>query len=275
MTMLVRRGMDRLGAAVNALLRPTGVRLVRRPVYEAERTTLGNVVQCRVADETLVEHLRQFRPHPSVEQAADVAALVYSPAWNLTYQHQLSPLRHFLPGARLREGYRFLDVGAAVGQLGNQLSRLNFTGHYVGIDVGGAFLSIAHRQCPPTNANRSPHFIQADAACLPFDTGTFDVVFSRSTLVAQQDWKRALQEMLRVSVKWLILLETPFHEQKDETVYFMQCSKNHTALLCAFTQDAFVRQLPQTANVQITPGEESEIANFGRFRWHNIVIELR
>jgi ubiquinone/menaquinone biosynthesis C-methylase UbiE len=267
--------LDRVGGALNTLLRPTGIRLTRRTVYDAERRTLGRVVQCRVSDEGFIEHIRKYRPHPPVEQAADLAALVYSPAWNLTYRRQLEPLFGFLAETELPPGYRFLDVGAAVGQLEDQLRRKDFRGRYVGIDIGGAFLSIARRQCPAIEHNAPPQFIQADAACLPFGTGVFEVVFSRSTLVAQQDWKRALGEMTRVAAKWLILLDTPFHEGKDETVYFMQFSKNHSALLCSFTRDAFERHLPRSAKVMVTTGEESEIVNFGKFRWHHIIIQVR
>jgi ubiquinone/menaquinone biosynthesis C-methylase UbiE len=233
---------------------------------------LGELAQCHIADDEIVEHLRKFRPKPSAKQSAELERLVYSSSWNQGYERSLEPLRCFFEQASLPEKWRFLDVGSAVGQLVPHLRQMHFTGRYVGIDIGEQFLSVARRR-----AMEIPWpalFIQADGTCLPFANGAFDVVFSRSTLWALHNWKQALHEILRVSSKYVILLDTPFHQGHEKTAYFMQLSKNHTAMLSTFSRETFCTQLPSSAKVCITPGEESDVLNFGAFRWHNVFIEL-
>lgn len=261
-----------MGRVLNAMLRPFGLRLVRRAAHSEVNKILGDVVQCHLADDELIEHLRQFHPKPSAKQAAEVERIVFSPSWNRTYQRSVEPLRDFLEATSLPETWWFLDVGSAVGQLLPQLRDMRFTGRYVGVDIGGQFLSCARRRS--MDMPWPAPFIQADAAYLPFAAGAFNVVFSRSTLVAQQDWRKALREMLRVSSKYVILLDTPFHQGNEQTTYFMQLSKNHAAMLCTLSRQALYEQLPPNAKVHLVPGEESDIVNGGSFRWHNVCIEL-
>jgi len=87
-----------------------------------------------------------------------------------------------------------LEVGCGTGRF--LLSLGKNTSKAIGVDRDEAMLDIARSHTPPTAT--SFHWIQADAASLPFPDGAFDVVFESTLLCFQSDPARVIWEMVRV-----------------------------------------------------------------------------
>ena len=104
-------------------------------------------------------------------------------AWVQTY---LEP--HLFPGAQV------LDVGCGPGTILRAVAT-DRRAHGVGIDVG----SVRIRQAQEKNADkRSLKFFPGDVQGLQFESGTFDVVYSRMLLQYVADKEKAVAEMVRV-----------------------------------------------------------------------------
>lgn len=101
--------------------------------------------------------------------------------------------RHLLALAPPVEGARLIDLGAGTGALccalGEKLQTLR---QVVGCDLSSAMLTHAARRvaalCPTV----------ADAAQLPFRSGSFDLATANCVLSHLQDYRRALREVVRV-----------------------------------------------------------------------------
>jgi SAM-dependent methyltransferase len=85
---------------------------------------------------------------------------------------------------------RLLHLGCGLGAKTETLRRLGYDA--VGVDVDDALVARARVSFP------RPHFVTADAQRLPFGDGSFDVVFSFSTLQLVDDREQALREAARV-----------------------------------------------------------------------------
>src|SRR5262245_2023769 len=234
-------GLNKMGRAVNHLLRPFGLRVTRvapkQSASDAEASPLGRVVQCWVSDDGFIDYIRQRPKRTNAAQVQALEKLYFEGNNYFKYRPSFEPLVTFLGRAPLPKDFSLLDVGCAVGQLVPVLQEIGFTGPYVGIDVVEGFVSAASRGFG--SASSQYRFMHFDALKMPFEDHAFDVVYSRSTLISTYDWQEALRQHLRVARKWVLLFQVPFHEGPPETIYFLQHSKAHTSLLCSFTQDAF------------------------------------
>ena len=104
-------------------------------------------------------------------------------AWVQTY---LEP--HLFPGAQV------LDVGCGPGTILRAVAK-DRRAHGVGIDVG----PVRIRQAQEKNADKgSLQFFRGDVQGLQFESGTFDVVYSRMLLQYVADKEKAVGEMVRV-----------------------------------------------------------------------------
>ena len=104
--------------------------------------------------------------------------------WVQTY---LEP--HLFPGAQV------LDVGCGPGTILRAAASSDRRARGVGIDLG----PVRIRQAKEKNLdNRSLQFFRGDVQELQFESGTFDVVYSRMLLQDVPDKEKAVAEMVRV-----------------------------------------------------------------------------
>jgi SAM-dependent methyltransferase len=97
--------------------------------------------------------------------------------------------------AGIRRGDKVLDVGCGTGVLAREaLRRVGQEGRVVGLDLNEGMLAVAARR-EPTIAWR-----QGDAASLPFEEASFDVVVSQFALMYFPDRVASLREMWRTLV---------------------------------------------------------------------------
>jgi SAM-dependent methyltransferase len=89
-------------------------------------------------------------------------------------------------------GRRTLDVGCGEGRLSRDLTRLRH--HVVGIDASPTMLAAARKADPAFEV------YLADAAALPLDAGSFDLVVAFMALQDVDDLEGAVQEAARVLV---------------------------------------------------------------------------
>lgn len=87
---------------------------------------------------------------------------------------------------------KILDVGCGAGFLSNALAQEGFT--VTGVDLSHEKLNEAKQQ----DATSSVRYIVANPLCLPFRSGTFDVVTAMDFLEASVDASQVINEMSRV-----------------------------------------------------------------------------
>lgn len=97
-----------------------------------------------------------------------------------------------------QSGDRILDVGCGSGWFTRRLSGLAGVG-VVGVDVDEASLAFG-RRCDPRTG-----YLLADALSLPFAEGCFDLTVSITALGFTGDWRRALQEIVRVTRRRFVI----------------------------------------------------------------------
>ena len=94
--------------------------------------------------------------------------------------------------AGIRRGDRVLDVGCGTGVLAREaLGRVGQEGQVVGLDLNEGMLAVAARTEPKIE------WRQGDAASLPFEDMSFDVVVSQFALMYFPDRVASLREMWR------------------------------------------------------------------------------
>jgi SAM-dependent methyltransferase len=94
--------------------------------------------------------------------------------------------------ARIRTGDRVLDVGCGTGVLAREAHRrVGREGRVVGLDLNEGMLAVAARTEPKIE------WRQGDAASLPFEDASFDVVVSQFALMYVPDRATSLREMWR------------------------------------------------------------------------------
>lgn len=104
---------------------------------------------------------------------------------------------HLIDLAEPRAGERVLDVGCGTGIVVRSVAPLvGEDGSVTGIDVNPDMLAVARR----VSATSRPaiDWREGDAAALPFDDASFDVVFSQYAMQFFPDLHAALREMRRV-----------------------------------------------------------------------------
>lgn len=96
--------------------------------------------------------------------------------------------------AALQPGERVLDVCAGTGDLALELARSG--GQVIGADFCAPMLS--HAVGKSEGAERRPHYVAADAQCLPFDDDSFDLATVAFGIRNVEDPVAGLAEMRRV-----------------------------------------------------------------------------
>lgn len=106
--------------------------------------------------------------------------------------------RRLVEAADVRDGHRVLDVACGTGVVARAAaSRVGADGSVVGVDINPGMLATAERAS--AEVTRAIEFRQADAAGLPFEDDTFDVVLCEEALQFLPDRVGALREMRRVT----------------------------------------------------------------------------
>src|SRR5688572_27748780 len=101
---------------------------------------------------------------------------------------------HLVEAAGVAPGQAVLDVACGTGVVARTAAdRMGGKGRVVGLDLNDGMLAVAGRLRPDIE------WRQGDAAELPFDAGSFDVVLCQSALMFFPDRARALREMARVA----------------------------------------------------------------------------
>lgn len=124
-------------------------------------------------------------------QVSDAAAVVYE-------QKFVPALFGYWPtivadAASIAPGDRVVDVACGTGILAREAAkRVGQTGLVTGLDINEGMLAVAGRVAPEIS------WRQGDAAALPFDDESFDVVCSQFALMYFPEREAALREMWRV-----------------------------------------------------------------------------
>jgi ubiquinone/menaquinone biosynthesis C-methylase UbiE len=101
---------------------------------------------------------------------------------------------HLVEAAGVAPGQRLLDVACGTGVVARAAAdRMGGQGRVVGLDLNQGMLAVARRLRPDIE------WRQGDAAELPFEPGTFDVVLCQAAMMFFPDRARALREMARVA----------------------------------------------------------------------------
>jgi ubiquinone/menaquinone biosynthesis C-methylase UbiE len=101
---------------------------------------------------------------------------------------------HLVQAAGVAPGQAVLDVACGTGVVAREAAdRMGGRGRVVGLDLNQGMLTVAGRLRPDIAWRRG------DAAELPFDDGSFDVVLCQAALMFFPDHARALREMARVA----------------------------------------------------------------------------
>jgi ubiquinone/menaquinone biosynthesis C-methylase UbiE len=105
-------------------------------------------------------------------------------------EHAVRRLRH----VPVQPGWSYLDVGCGNGAAALLVAD-TFGIHVVGVDVDSQQIALARSVAGDRTDVR---FVTADATCLPFDDGQFDVVATNKTTHHIPRWPSAIAEMKRV-----------------------------------------------------------------------------
>lgn len=108
---------------------------------------------------------------------------------------------------------RLLDVGASSAVYSEILRILKFDCHYEAVDYSPAFARLAEVLFP------SVPFTVANAAALPFESDSFDIVVSGSVIIHTLNHIDIIAEAARVSSRYVVLHRTPIVQNRP-TEYF-------------------------------------------------------
>jgi phosphoethanolamine N-methyltransferase len=98
------------------------------------------------------------------------------------------------------EGCSVLDFGCGVGGYDMLLVEAHGAGKVVGVDIDAASLDHARRKAAAAGLGERIEFRNVSPGALPFWDASFDIVFSKDTIVDLPDKRTALGELFRVLV---------------------------------------------------------------------------
>lgn len=109
-------------------------------------------------------------------------------------------LRRLLELAEIEDGCQALEVAVGTGRLFARLVERNPSGRNEGIDLSPEMLACARRRIAPLAAGRSARLQEGTAYDLPFESGSFDILFNAFMLdmLPVEDFSRVLDEFARV-----------------------------------------------------------------------------
>lgn len=98
------------------------------------------------------------------------------------------------------DGCLILDLGCGVGGYDTLLVEAHGAEKVVGVDIDAASLELARRRASSTGLGDHLEFRHVSAGPLPFEDASFDIVFSKDTIVDLPDKQSALGELFRVLI---------------------------------------------------------------------------
>jgi phosphoethanolamine N-methyltransferase len=109
-------------------------------------------------------------------------------------------------------GARVLDIGCGVGGVDLHLVRAHGAGHVTGVDVEATVLAVADERAQLAGLAERMSFAQVEPGPLPFPDASFDVVFSKDSIVHIPDKEALAADVFRllrpggwfVASDWLI-----------------------------------------------------------------------
>lgn len=111
------------------------------------------------------------------------------------------------------EEKRLLDVGAGVAHYKKLFELISLPVHYQGFDYSEHFRAIARKM-------QDADYDVGDARSLPYRDDSFDIVLSGATIMHVRQYRRVIEELARVSNRYVILHRTPIVH--GETIYFVK-----------------------------------------------------
>jgi ubiquinone/menaquinone biosynthesis C-methylase UbiE len=106
-------------------------------------------------------------------------------------------LRRMFEGIDLT-GATVLDLGCGIGGYDRLLVEEHRAGHVTGIDIDGASVAAARAMAAAGGLQARLEFRTVEPGPLPFDDGTFDIGFSKDSIVDVTDKRAVLAELYRV-----------------------------------------------------------------------------
>ena len=95
-------------------------------------------------------------------------------------------------------GCTVLDIGCGAGGISLGLARDHGAGRVVGVDVEAPVLAHARRRASQAGMTDRLEFVQVEPGPLPFEAGTFDLVFSKDAIIHIPDKEALFSDILRV-----------------------------------------------------------------------------
>lgn len=96
----------------------------------------------------------------------------------------------------LKHGELVLEIGSGNGLMAREMAlTVVAKGHVTGVDISATMLAMAREHCAGLH---NAHFVEADAAALPFADSSFDVVTITQCLCLVTDIDAAVSEIARV-----------------------------------------------------------------------------
>lgn len=131
----------------------------------------------------------------------------------------------------------FLDVGCGSGYYAEVIPALGGGAlNYLGVDYSEAMIERARQRYPAKT------FKVADATQLPFDDGSFDIVFNGVALMHILNYPAALSEMARVAKRFAIIHCVPVVES-CETAYLSKYAYGAPVLEIIFNRQELERRI--------------------------------
>jgi len=110
-----------------------------------------------------------------------------------------------------------LDIGCGCGEFTAEIA--GYCGHIAAIDHFDALITRSKKEHQKPNID----YIKMDGRKLDFHDNSFDLVYEHASLHHMSGWKKAIDEMVRVSKKYVFIAENhddPRNKEKQNTIYF-------------------------------------------------------
>ncbi len=96
------------------------------------------------------------------------------------------------------KGAHVLDIGSGSGAIGIELLRNHGAAHVLGIDIEGPVCAAATRRVATAGLSDRITITRVTPGPLPFDAGTFNVVFSKDSIIHIPDKEALARDVFRV-----------------------------------------------------------------------------